>query len=107
MFDDTAGAKSNLTSLFLRTQFFTCEYHNLKISICDQLSENPALPTNIEFELEAIFIRFQLNSDYCANVLQVDSNCRASPGAQESTHNVPQSRPAVICFAGMVQLFWL
>ena len=40
---------------------------------CDQLSENPALPANIEFELEAILsvqVVFQLNSDYCTKVLQ-------------------------------------
>ena len=40
---------------------------------CDSLSEKPALPANIEFELEAILsvqVVFQLNSDYCTNVLQ-------------------------------------
>ena len=46
---------------------------NLHItSICDPLSENPALPTNIEFELEAILsvqVIFQLNSDYCTKVV--------------------------------------
>jgi len=34
----------------------------------DPLSENPALPANIESELEAILsvqVVFQLNSDYC------------------------------------------
>ena len=42
-------------------------------NICDPLSENPALPANIEFELEAILsvqVVFQLNSDYCTKVLQ-------------------------------------
>ena len=37
------------------------------IEICDPLRENPALPANIEFQLETIF---QLNSDYCTKVLQ-------------------------------------
>ena len=43
------------------------------VTICDPLSENPALPANIEFELEAILyvqVVFQLNSDYCTKVLQ-------------------------------------
>ena len=42
-------------------------------SKCDPLSENPALPANIEFELEAIIsvqVVFQLNSDYCTKLLQ-------------------------------------
>ena len=42
-------------------------------NICDPLSENPALPANIEFELEAILsvqAVFQLKSDYCTKVLQ-------------------------------------
>ena len=42
-------------------------------NICDPLSENLALPANIEFELEAILsvqVVFQLNTDYCAKVLQ-------------------------------------
>ena len=41
--------------------------------ISDPLSKNPALPANIEFELEAIIsaeVVFQLNSDYCTKVLQ-------------------------------------
>ena len=41
--------------------------------ICDLLSENLALPANIEFDLEAILsvqVVFQLNSDYCTKVLQ-------------------------------------
>jgi len=41
--------------------------------ICDPLSENPALPANIEFELEAILsiqVVFQLNSDYCTKVFR-------------------------------------
>ena len=41
--------------------------------ICDPLSEKPALPANIEFELEAILsmqVIFQLNSDYYTKVLQ-------------------------------------
>ena len=40
---------------------------------CDLLSKNPALPANIEFELEAILsiqVVFQLNSDYCTKLLQ-------------------------------------
>ena len=35
-------------------------------------TENPALPANIEFELEAILsiqVVFQLNSDYCTTVV--------------------------------------
>ena len=42
------------------------------ITISDLLSENPALPTNIEFELEAILsvhVIFQLKSDYCTKVV--------------------------------------
>ena len=45
----------------------------LCIIICDLLSNNPALPANIEFELEAILsvlVVFQVNSDYCTKVLQ-------------------------------------
>ena len=41
--------------------------------ICDPLSENPALPANIKFELEVILsvqVVFQLNSDYCTKMLQ-------------------------------------
>ena len=41
--------------------------------ICDPLSKNPALHTNIEFELEAILsvqVISQLNSDYYSNVSQ-------------------------------------
>ena len=41
--------------------------------ICDQLSENLALRTSIDFELEAILsvqVVFQLNSDYYTNVSQ-------------------------------------
>ena len=41
--------------------------------ICDPVSENPALPGNIKFELEAILsvqVVFQLNSDYCTKALQ-------------------------------------
>ena len=44
-----------------------------ELTKCDPLSENPALPANIEFELEAILsaqVVFQLNSDYCTKVLQ-------------------------------------
>ena len=44
-----------------------------KVKKCDLLSENPALPTNIEFELEAILsvqVVFQLNSDYCIKVVK-------------------------------------
>ena len=40
---------------------------------CDLLRKNPALPANIEFELEAILsiqVVFQLNSDYCTKLLQ-------------------------------------
>ena len=41
--------------------------------ICDPLSKNPALSTNIyEFELEVILsvqVVFQLNSDYCTKVV--------------------------------------
>ena len=40
---------------------------------CDLLSKNPALPANIESELEAILsiqVVFQLNSDYCTKLLQ-------------------------------------
>ena len=43
------------------------------IVICVLLSENPALSTNIELELEAILsiqVVFQLNSDYYTNVSQ-------------------------------------
>ena len=39
---------------------------------CDPLSENPALPANIEFKLETILslqVIFQLNSDYCTKVV--------------------------------------
>jgi len=47
---------------------------SLKVKMnCDPLSENPALPANIEFELEAnlsVQVVFQLNSDYCTKVLQ-------------------------------------
>ena len=41
--------------------------------ICDLLSENPALPANIEFDFEALLsvqVVFQLNSDYYTMVLQ-------------------------------------
>ena len=41
--------------------------------ICDPLSENPALRSNIEFELEVILsvqVVSQLNSDYYTNVSQ-------------------------------------
>ena len=56
--------------------------HNMKVpyvfdqavaTICNPLSGNPALSTNIKFELEAILsvqVIFQLNSDYCTKVLQ-------------------------------------
>jgi len=40
-----------------------CWYNS---NICDPLSENPALPANIEFELETILsvqVVFQLNSE--------------------------------------------
>ena len=43
-----------------------------KTIICDPLNENPALPANIEFELEAILsvqVVFHLNSDYCTKVV--------------------------------------
>ena len=43
------------------------------VTICDPLSENPALLANIQFQLEAILsvqVVFQLNSDYCTKVLQ-------------------------------------
>ena len=49
------------------------EWKDYSICICDPRSENPALPTNIEFELEAILsiqVVFQLNSNYCTKVLQ-------------------------------------
>ena len=39
----------------------------------DPLSENPALPATIEFEIETILsvqVVFQLNSEYCTKVLQ-------------------------------------
>jgi len=48
--------------------------HN-DITKCDLLNKNSALPTNIEFELEAILsvqVVFQLNSDYCTKLV----NCR-------------------------------
>ena len=39
---------------------------------CNPMSKNLALPAIIEFELEAILsvkVVFQLNADYCTNVL--------------------------------------
>ena len=58
--------------------FQLCSYYayGKRLSKCDPLSKNlalPALPTNIEFELEAslsIQVVFQLNSEYCTNVSQ-------------------------------------
>ena len=47
-------------------------------TICDLLSENLALPANIEFELEVILsvqVVFQLNSDYCTKVLTGSLHC--------------------------------
>ena len=54
---------------------------------CDMLNENPALPANIEFELETILslqVAFQLNLDYCTKVLQeawTVSNWIMKPGS--------------------------
>ena len=41
-----------------------------KVSICDRICENPALPANIDFALEAfivIEVSFQQKRDYCMN----------------------------------------
>ena len=63
---------------FLCNTFQLCSYYayGKRLSKCDPLSKKlalPALPTNIEFELEAslsVQVVFQLNSDYCTNVSQ-------------------------------------
>ena len=58
----------NACSQYLKTDSCSVKQVN-----CDMLSENPALPANIEFELETILflqVAFQLNSDYCTKVLQ-------------------------------------
>ena len=56
-----------------KQQIKRTEISIVQLYISDPLSENPALPANIEFELEAILsiqVFCQLNSDYCTKVLQ-------------------------------------
>ena len=56
----------------MRVRASQWKYSSVMKLICDPLSENLALPTNIEFESETISsvqVVFQLNSDYCTKVV--------------------------------------
>ena len=45
-------------------------YNHISVTNCDRICENPALPANIDYALEAFIVtevRFQQKRDYCMN----------------------------------------